>query len=72
MKRVLVALGAQRVTMRLSDTPNGCHVEMSEVPAQGPMNLVPDRIAEMGIDIRNRECLWRLENIAMQRDSSEL
>ena len=65
-------LGAQRVALRLSDIPSGCRVEMSEVPAQGPMNLVPDRIAEAGIDIRNRECLWRLENIALQRDSREL
>ncbi len=36
------------------------------------MNLVPDRVAEIGIDIRNRECLWRLENLAMHRDPSEL
>lgn len=66
------ALGAQKVTLRLTDISNGCRVEMSELPASGPMNAVPDRIAEVGIDIRNRECLWRLENLAMKRDSSEL
>ena len=65
-------LGSQRVTLRLSDIPNGCRVEMSEAPASGPMNLLPDRLAAVALDIRNRECLWRLENLAKHRDPSEL
>jgi uncharacterized protein YndB with AHSA1/START domain len=64
--------GAARVTLRLTEIANGCRVEMSEVPAKGPMNLLPDRVAQLAIDVRNRESLWRLENIAKQRDPSEL
>jgi hypothetical protein len=65
-------VGGARVTLRLIDLPDGCRVEMSEVPAQGPMNLLPDQVAELGMDVRNRECLWRLENLAKHRDTSEL
>lgn len=64
--------GAAKITLRLSDMGNGCRVEMSEVPEQGPMNLVPDRLAAVAVDVRNRECLWRLDNIARQRDADEL
>jgi uncharacterized protein YndB with AHSA1/START domain len=63
--------GAARVTLRLSDIPDGCRAEMSERPALGPMDLVPDRLAALGMDVRNRECLWRLENLARQRDADE-
>jgi hypothetical protein len=30
-------------------------VTMSELPTTGPMNLLPDRVAAVGMDIRNRE-----------------
>ncbi|MBV9516149.1 MAG: SRPBCC family protein [Mycobacteriaceae bacterium] len=65
-------VGAARVTLRLTDIENGCRVEMSEVPEQGPMSIIPDRIAEPVADVRNRECLWRLENLSKHRDPAEL
>ncbi|HEY7051167.1 MAG TPA: SRPBCC family protein [Mycobacterium sp.] len=64
--------GAARVTLRLSDTPDGCRVEMSEVGAKGPMSLMPDRLTQIAVDIRNRECLWRLENLARHREPNEV
>lgn len=72
-KLVLLAktgpIGAARVTLLLTETLHGCRVEMSEVPAQGPMNLIPDGIAAIATDVRNRECLWRLDNLATRRAS---
>lgn len=64
--------GAARITVRLTDVGDGCRVEMSEVPERGPMNLIPDRLAAVAVDVRSHECLWRLDNLARQRDSSEL
>jgi hypothetical protein len=64
--------GAARITMRLIELPDGCRAEMSETPAAGPMDLIPDGLAQVGMDVRNRECLWRLENLARQRDASEV
>ncbi len=52
-------VGGAKVTLRLSDTADGCRVGMSEVPATGPMSLAPDRLAQMAMNVRNRECLWR-------------
>ena len=57
-------LGAARITMRLAEIPDGCRVEMIEVPIQGPISLIPDRVALMAIRPRNRECLWRLGAVA--------
>ena len=51
---------AARITMRLAEIPDGCRVQMIEVPIQGPISLIPDRVALMAIRPRNRECLWRL------------
>jgi uncharacterized protein YndB with AHSA1/START domain len=65
-------LGAARVTLRLSDIPGGCRVEMSEVPSEGPMNLLPERLAALAMDVRNRECLWRLEQLAAARQPSDV
>ena len=33
--------GAARITLRLSDIPDGCHVEMDEVAVRHPMRWVP-------------------------------
>lgn len=63
--------GAAKVTLRLADSADGCRVQMSEVPAQGLMNVVPDRVAQPALDVRNWECLWRLENLATAPDVSE-
>lgn len=37
-------LGALRITLRLIDIPDGCRIEMIEVPESGPVNLIPDRL----------------------------
>jgi uncharacterized protein YndB with AHSA1/START domain len=65
-------LGAARITLRLSDIPEGCRVEMAEVAAEGPMRFIPDRLQLTGIWPRNRECAWRLANLAEERDPAEL
>lgn len=65
-------LGSARITLRLSDIPEGCRVEMAEVAASGPMRLVPDRLQLTGIWPRNRECIWRLANLAEERDPADL
>jgi hypothetical protein len=64
--------GAARVTLRLSDIPGGCRVEMSEVPVKGLMDMLPDRLAMILMDARNRECLWRLAQLAEARKPSEV
>ena len=61
-------LGAARVTLRLSDSPQGCRLEMAEVAVRGPMRLVPDRLQLTGIRPRNRECTWRLAGLAEHRE----
>ncbi|MCV7106131.1 SRPBCC family protein [Mycolicibacterium chitae] len=67
------ALGAARVTLELRDSDDGgCEIEMHEVPAQGPANLVPDKLAELAVRIRNRECTWRLAALAERLGPQEL
>lgn len=34
-------LGAARITMRLTAIPDGCRIEMIEVPVKGPVGLIP-------------------------------
>jgi hypothetical protein len=56
-----------RITLRLTDLPGGCRVEMSEVAASRPLRWVPDRVQLLGVAPRNRECTWRLAMIAEQQ-----
>ena len=63
--------GAARITLRLADIPEGCRVEMAEVAVEGPMRFVPDRVQLAGIWPRNKECTWRLANLAEQRNPDE-
>jgi uncharacterized protein YndB with AHSA1/START domain len=65
-------LGTARITLRLSDTPEGCRVEMVEVPAEGPMDLIPNRLALAAIYPRNRECLLRLAAMAERFEPSQI
>ncbi|BBZ43580.1 SRPBCC family protein [Mycobacterium parmense] len=65
-------LGAARITMRLEETPNGCRVEMIEKPVQGPVGLIPDRLALAGFYPRNKECLLRLAALAEQLEPSQV
>ena len=57
-------LGAARIIVRLKEIPNGCRVEMIEVPVEGLIGHIPDRAALVGVAPRNRECLWRLAAMA--------
>lgn len=65
-------LGAARITMLLQETPNGCRAEMIELPVEGAMGLVPNRIALAAAYPRNRECLWRLAALAEHREPSQV
>jgi uncharacterized protein YndB with AHSA1/START domain len=68
----LGALGAARITMRLHKTPQGCRVEMIEVPVEGPAGLIPDRLALAGVYPRNKECLLRLAALAEHLEPSQV
>jgi hypothetical protein len=58
--------------MRLTATPDGCRIEMIEVPVEGPVGLIPDRVALLAIHPRNRECLWRLAALAERLEPSQV
>jgi hypothetical protein len=63
--------GRARITVRLTASPTGCRIEMSEVPVGGPLNLVPRRLALAAVWPRNRECTWRLAAHAERRTRPE-
>ena len=65
-------LGAAQITLRLSDVPGGCRLEMIEVAVRGPMRFVPNRLQLIGIRPRNRECTWRLAGLAEHREPAAL
>jgi Polyketide cyclase / dehydrase and lipid transport len=65
-------LGSARITMRLSEIPGGCRVEMIEVPIKGPIGVIPDRLALAAVHPRNRECLWRLAALAERLEPSQV
>lgn len=65
-------LGAARITLLLQETSQGCRVEMIEVPAVGPMGVVPDSLALAAAYPRNKECLWRLAALAEHREPSQV
>jgi uncharacterized protein YndB with AHSA1/START domain len=64
--------GAARVTLRLTDIPGGCRVEMDEVGVRGPMSLLPTAMQSIALWPRNRESLWRLGALAERRKPSDL
>jgi hypothetical protein len=63
--------GGARITLRLFDTPNGCRIEMAEVPVGGPLNWIPRRLALAAAYPRNRECTARLAALAERRAEPE-
>jgi uncharacterized protein YndB with AHSA1/START domain len=65
-------LGAARITMRLHGRPEGCRIEMIEVPVGGPARLIPNRLALLAIHPRNRECLLRLAALAEHYEPSQV
>lgn len=64
--------GVARITLRLTDTPGGCRIDMIEVPAEGLMKIIPDRLALAAVYPRNRECLLRLAALAERLEPSEV
>ncbi len=64
-------LGKARITLRLSDTADGCRIEMAEVPVGGPLHVIPRRLALAAALPRNRECIWRLAAHAERRTHIE-
>lgn len=64
--------GAARITMRLHDTREGCRLEMIEVPADGPVGLIPDRLVLLAIRPRNQECILRLAALAERLEPSQV
>lgn len=75
-KLVLLAklgpFGAACITLQLAATTEGCWIEMTEVPVDGPMSLVPNRLALAAVQPRNRECLWRLAALAERLQSDDV
>lgn len=65
-------LGAARITLRLHDAPEGCRVEMIEVPVEGVVSIIPDALALVAIHPRNRECLLRLAALAEHFEPSQV
>ncbi|HZA09091.1 SRPBCC family protein [Mycobacterium sp.] len=65
-------VGEARITMRLTEIPGGCRVEMDEVAIGGPPKLLPTAVQHTAFAPRNRECLWRLANIAEHKQPSEV
>ncbi|MCZ8379731.1 SRPBCC family protein [Mycobacterium sp. CPCC 205372] len=63
--------GGARVVLKLSDTPDGCRVQMEEYPISGLGKLMPDKLSDMAAWPRNRESLRRLAFIAERRASAE-
>ena len=64
--------GAARITLLLSDTPAGTHIEMDEVPVRGPLGWLPQTMGLAMMRPRNRECLWRLACIAERQVPDQL
>jgi hypothetical protein len=61
------------ITLRLEDLPDGgCRIHMIETPAEGPVNLIPDRLVLAAVYPRNRECLLRLTALAERLEPSQV
>ncbi|MBJ8347067.1 SRPBCC family protein [Antrihabitans sp. YC2-6] len=64
LRAKLWPVGEALVTMRLHSIPGGCRMEMSEVVATKPLDLIPDKVQLAAFWHRNHECLLRLALIA--------
>lgn len=66
-------LGGARITLRLNDiSGGGCRIQMIEVPASGPIKVIPDKLALAAVYPRNRECLLRLTALAERLEPSQV
>ncbi|KUH97681.1 polyketide cyclase [Mycolicibacterium acapulense] len=64
--------GGARITLRLYDIPDGCRVEMTEVPVSGPAAVMPSKLSDIAVYPRNRETLWRLASLAERLKPTEV
>ncbi|MGV0603898.1 SRPBCC family protein [Mycolicibacterium sp. XJ1904] len=64
--------GGARITLRLHDIPDGCRVEMTEVPVSGPAAVMPSKLSDIAVYPRNRETLWRLASLAERLKPTEV
>lgn len=64
-------LGAARITMLLHETPQGCRVEMIEVPVEARWRPFPIRWRWRGLPAQ-QECLWRLAALAKRLEPSQV
>jgi hypothetical protein len=65
-------VGAARIRIQLTDIPAGCRVEMDEIVIGGPPKWLPQVVQRAAVAPRNRECLWRLANIAEHKQPNEI
>lgn len=66
-------LGAAQVTVELSATAGGgTRVVMHEVFVSGPGRVLRSKVQDLALMARNRECLRRLDDLALHRTTPEL
>ena len=68
------AAAKARITMRLSDRPDGgCRVEMTEVAVSRPLRWLPDSLQLLGVAPRNRNAPggWRRSRRSRTPDAIE-
>jgi hypothetical protein len=61
-------LGEARVTIDVRPHRKGCIVRIREEAVRGPGTLVPPRLLDVGLHLRNTETLRRLAYIAERRE----
>jgi hypothetical protein len=61
-------IGEARVSLDVRPHRKGCIVRMQEFPVTGPAMLVPSRLLDVMLHIRNHEALRRLSYIAEGRE----
>ncbi|MGZ0146038.1 SRPBCC family protein [Kribbella sp. WER1] len=60
--------GHGEVEFLVAATPTGCRVVMTEQAVSGPVALLPAPVADLVLQPRNAEVLWRLKLLAEKRN----
>ncbi len=63
-------VGEGDVEFRVTESPDGCRVVMTEKAVRGPASLLPEKAADLLLSARNTETLQRLKLLAEQRTGS--
>jgi hypothetical protein len=64
--------GGARIILTLSDTPDGCRVQMEEYPISGIGAIMPSQLSDAAVHPRNTETLRRLAFIAENRKPGDV